>query len=78
MSRINEELIINEWQPERMAHAIKKITALGFVIDYQDNSKIQFMFKGNLITFFPYTGWHTGKGIIDGRGLWNLLKQLKS
>jgi len=31
---------------------------------------------GSTINFFPYSGWHSGKSIEDGRGFKNLLKQL--
>jgi len=64
-------------EPVRINKAIAEIKALGLEIVYQDSTQIRFNFKGNLITFYPYSGWHTGKGINDGRGLNNLLKQLK-
>ena len=35
------------------------------------------MFDNEKVKFFPYSGWHTGKSIKDGRGIENLLKQLK-
>jgi hypothetical protein len=35
------------------------------------------MFKNELVKFFPYSGWHTGKSIVDGRGIKKLLAQLK-
>jgi hypothetical protein len=35
------------------------------------------MYKENEITYFPYSGWASGKGITDGRGLANLIKQIK-
>ena len=37
---------------------------------------VTFQFKGNQIKYFPYSEWVSGKGIKDGRGLHNLLKQL--
>lgn len=62
-------------QPKRMD------TAMQILHEYNptqvDDVKLQFVFKDNVITYFPYSGWHTGKGINDGRGLVNLLKQLK-
>lgn len=38
---------------------------------------IEFEYKGHIVKYFPYSGWATGKTIKDGRGLDNLLKQLK-
>src|SRR5690606_35841086 len=43
-----------------------------------NETKIEFIFKGNIVRFFPYSGWHTGKSITDGRGWANLVKQLPS
>jgi len=64
-------------QPERIEHAVKKITELGFEIIYRDETRIDFMFKGSKIQFYPYSGWHTGATIKDGRGINNLLSQIK-
>lgn len=33
---------------------------------------------GHAVMHYPFTGWHTGKSIKDGRGIQNLLKQLKA
>lgn len=74
MSHLNSKKIVE--QPRRMQYAIDKFTELGFEIEV-NNTTICFNFSGNLIKLFPYTGWHTGKGIKYGRGLNNLLKQLK-
>ncbi len=41
------------------------------------DDRIEFDFNGSKIKFYPYSGWATGKTIKDGRGLENLLKQLK-
>jgi hypothetical protein len=63
-------------EPKRMQYAIEQITKLGYEIIEKDSTKIVFMFKDSPITFFPYTGWHTGKTIKDGRGINNLIEQL--
>lgn len=64
-------------EPERMVYAIQKLKEAGYeAINITDHS-LQFYFKGQPVTLFPYTGWHTGKTITDGRGLNNILKQLK-
>jgi hypothetical protein len=41
------------------------------------DGEINFEHKGHLIKYFPLTEWFTGKTVTDGRGLKNLLKQLK-
>lgn len=66
-----------ELEPKRMIYAKQQIEALGFKITYEDKTKINFWFKGSAVHFYPYSGWATGKTIKDGRGLENLLKQLK-
>lgn len=60
-----------------MEYALKQLVALGFKCQ-SDDTKIIFDFKGSPITFYPYSGWASGKTIKDGRGIENLLKQLKS
>lgn len=66
-----------ELEPKRTMFAIKELNKLGIVglVDY--GKSIQFQHKGETVTLFPYSGWHTGKTIKDGRGINNLLKQLK-
>ena len=41
-----------------------------------NENEINIIYKNNIIKFFPRTGWHTGKGIKDGRGIKKLLKQI--
>lgn len=64
-------------EPKRIEFAVEQLEKAGIVIDLVDETKIKFKWKGNWVTFFPYSGWHSGKSIIDGRGIENLLKQLK-
>lgn len=66
-----------EKQQERVYHALDELQRLNISHSLHNDSEIHISHKGNLIKFFPYTGWHTGKGIKDGRGLTNLLNQLK-
>lgn len=63
-------------EPKRIVYAIQRIEQLGYTITVRDNKKIQFIHKGQIVTFYPYSGWATGKTIQDGRGLDKLLKQL--
>jgi hypothetical protein len=75
-NRLNQERE-KELQPKRMEYAIQKLYEIGIFILTKDDTKITFPWDGETVTFYPYSGWHTGKTIKDGRGLDNLLKQLK-
>lgn len=75
-SRLNQERE-KELQPKRMATAKAEIEKRGLKITYIDGTQLAFMFKGQLVRFWPYSGWHTGRTIEDGRGLTHLLNQLK-
>lgn len=66
-----------ELQPKRMEVAKLAIQKLNLEIVQEDETKIVFIYKGSPIHYYPYSGWQTGKTIKDGRGLHNLLKQLK-
>lgn len=66
-----------ELEPERMSFAKREIEKLGYEITFESKTELHFMFKGAAITLFPYSGWHTGKTIKDGRGIAKLLKQIK-
>ena len=76
MARFNQERQ-KQIEPKRIDFARKEIENLGFEIINEDSTKIQFNFKGNTISIFPYSGWFSGKGIKDGRGLKQLLKQIE-
>jgi len=65
-------------QPKRMGYARERIEALGYDIFFSDATVLAFVHNGQVVKFFPYSGWHTGKSIKDGRGLEKLLKQLKN
>lgn len=62
----------------RVVYAFNEITALGYTCRYdKTNKRITFDFKGHTVIFYPYKGWFSGKTVKDGRGLINLLKQIK-
>jgi hypothetical protein len=61
---------------DRLEFAEMRILELGFDITSVNKTELRFEFNGSMIYFFPFTGWHSGKTIQDGRGLNNLLKQL--
>lgn len=67
-----------ELEPKRMEYARQKLSELGvpFMV-YLETKAINFAWKGQSCWLYPYSGWHTGKSIKDGRGINNLLKQLK-
>ena len=75
MARLNIERQ-QELEPERMSFAIQEIEKLGYNVTKYSDSRLEFIFKNHIVIFYPYSGWHTGKSIQDGRGLNNLLKQL--
>lgn len=67
----------NTLEPKRLEFAKKEIEKLGYSITYQSETELQFMYMGHKVYFFPYSGWHSGSTIKDGRGLKKLLKQIK-
>jgi len=64
-------------QPQRITGCKLELEKLGFEVTQSGDTELQFMFNGSLVKFWPYSGWHSGKSIKDGRGFSNLLKQLK-
>lgn len=76
MARLNIER--QKWEePQRIKFAKNGIEKLGYTIMYEDNTELRFMYKNKIVSIFPYSGWHSGKSIIAGRGLKKLLKQLE-
>lgn len=64
-------------QDSRVAHGINVLTEMGFDVgESADGTTLTFEYRGNTIRYYPYSGWHSGKGIKDGRGFKNLVKQL--
>lgn len=77
MARLNIERQ-KELEPERMDYAIGQLHKVGIMSMFIEKENcIVFSFKGKQVKFFPYSGWHSGKSIKDGRGLDKLLKQIK-
>jgi hypothetical protein len=75
MSRLDLDRQI-ELEPKRLAFAKQVIEHLGYSIIQETKRTLRFEFKGQIVTLYPYSGWHTGKSIKDGRGLQKLLDQL--
>ena len=67
----------NYLEPKRVHSTAKKLMDLGFNVEIFGGNRIEFLFEGKLVTFFPYSGWFTGKTVTDGRGFNNLLKQIQ-
>ena len=67
----------NELEPKRIEFAKNSLKQLGLKIISANDKTIKFVYKDELITLYPYSGWFTGKTVKDGRGIHNLLKQLK-
>ena len=65
-----------ELTPKRFDFAVSEIEKLGFDVKVSSN-EISFIFKGSKVVLFPYSGWHSGKTIKDGRGVKKLLNQLR-
>ncbi len=63
-------------EPVRMAHAKKNLEGMGYEVRVMGDTRLEFTHNGSDVMFYPYSGWHTGKSIKDGRGFENLLKQL--
>lgn len=64
-------------EPKRLEYAKKKIENLGYDVKKASKTELQIEYLNQTICFFPYSGWHTGKNIQDGRGLKKLLNQIK-
>ena len=76
MARLDQERQA-ELEPMRIRFAKNKLSELGYEIVGESDNCIQFIYNGSKISFFPYSGWYTGKGIGSGRGINKLMKQLK-
>lgn len=63
-------------EPKRMQYCISQIEALGYRIIERYDTWFSFMHNDYIVRVYPYSGWHTGKSIKDGRGIRKLLKQL--
>ncbi len=66
----------NKLEPKRVSFAKEQIENMGFDVEVL-KTEIRFLYNGNTIKFFPYSGWASGKGIKPCRGLKNLLNQIK-
>lgn len=67
-------------EPKRFYFANRLLDENGFIWK-EENDCIKFLLKHGTVTFWPYTGWFQGQkpyGKIKGRGVLNLIKELKN
>ena len=80
MARLDKERQ-RRLEPARMIKAIAEIKKLGYNAIQVSETRLQFItnpIQGYTVSYFPYSGWATGREIKDGRGLRKLLNQLKT
>ena len=66
-------------EKDRAEYAKRELERLGYSVTALPEQKaLTFLFNDKVITFYPYKGWFSGKGVTPGRGLKNLLSQLKA
>ena len=61
---------------ERFGYALNELIRLNIEIDLITDNCIEFTFNNERVKLFPFTGWHSGKSIKDGRSIKNLINQL--
>lgn len=80
IQRFDKDLY-NDITERRMKYAVDQLLSLGLDLNIKStNGKdnvILFLWRGSQISFWPYSGWATGKTIKDCRGIKNLIDQLK-
>lgn len=76
MARLDQERQ-SKLEPKRISDCKAKLEDMGFEVE-QSHVQLNFMYKGHKIQFWPYSGWHTGKTIQDGRGFGHLIRQLEN
>ena len=77
MSRLDTDRQ-KELEPKRMEFARQQLEKLGYKIISQTETEITFDYDNKRVHYFPYSGWHSGSSIVDGRGWTKLLKQIKN
>lgn len=65
-----------ELQPKRILFAKSELNKRGIQITSETSTTLEFNHKSEVVRFFPYSGWFTGKSVKDGRGIKNLLNQI--
>lgn len=66
-------------QKQRLEFASMRLEESGIdILGSSSEYQLLFIHQGHKVYFFPYTGWHSGSTIQDGRGIENLMKQIKN
>ena len=76
MGRLNIERQ-RELEPKRVQGCAQTLRELGYNPVIVNDVKIEFVYQDAVISFWPYSGWHSGKGIKAGRGFKELVNKLK-
>lgn len=64
-------------EPSRWDYVLSVLKDRGYEpVEDREAKCIRFTFKGNTVSVWPFTGWFSGKGVHDGRGIKKLLKQI--
>lgn len=66
----------NNLEPTRFEYATDHLMDAGHTVAKNPKDDKSLVVNG-YITFWPYTGWYSGKGIGSGRGIHNLIKKLE-
>lgn len=73
----NRDEFKDQLENERFDYAMKCLVLAGYNPEQgKDTTQIQFAYRGHVVTFFPYSGYASGKSIKSCVGLKKLLKQL--
>lgn len=67
--------IREEKEPSRFEYATDKLMEAGYRVGLNPKDDKSLIING-FVTFWPFTGWYSGKGIGSGRGIHNLIKVL--
>lgn len=63
-------------EPGRIIYAKKMLKEIGYIAEQVNERAIKFNYNGEPVVLYPYSGWFTGKTVKDGRGIYNLLRQI--
>ena len=76
MGKMLDEERQERLQPKRVEFCVAELESAGWLVTYNDGVEIRFEYNGRTIKMWPYSGWFSGRGIKDGRGIYNLLRQI--
>ena len=63
---------------DRMEYVRSQINEIGGSILKEDDLCVVFRRGALIITYWPFTGGYSGKGIVSGKGIKNLVNYLKT